>query len=62
MSQPQYSQLICTPRCSLSKVIASRWKQLPASGKQFYREVARVDQEQYELYLAASKQPLGRPV
>jgi hypothetical protein len=62
MSQPQYSQLFCTQRRSLSKVIANRWKQLPASGKQFYREVARVDQEQYELYLAASKQPLGRPV
>jgi hypothetical protein len=47
---------------SLSKVIADRWKQLPANGKQFYRDVARADQEQYEYYLATSKQIPGRPV
>jgi hypothetical protein len=51
-------------RCahSLSKVIANRWKQLPASGKQFYRDVARAHQEQYELYLATSTQLPCHPV
>jgi hypothetical protein len=40
----------------LARVIAHRWKKLPESGRAFYRQVAKVDLEQYERYLAARGQ------
>jgi hypothetical protein len=45
---------------SLSRVIATRWKQLPDHGKHFYRDVARADFEQYERYVAARGQRQGK--
>jgi hypothetical protein len=46
----------------LSKVIAKRWKRLSDRGKEFYRDVARTDQERHEQYLAAVRQSQGRPI
>jgi hypothetical protein len=37
-------------------VISQRWKHLPEYGKEFYRDVARTDQERYEVYLESLRQ------
>jgi hypothetical protein len=38
---------------TLSKEIARRWKTLPKHGRDFYREVAKADQQRHDGYLAA---------
>jgi hypothetical protein len=37
-------------RDRLSKVIAQRWRQLPAEGRAFYRDVAKADQAEYDRF------------
>jgi hypothetical protein len=44
------------PIYSLSKVIALRWKELSEPGREFYKDVARADQEKYDEYIALGGQ------
>jgi hypothetical protein len=36
----------------LSQLISNRWRNLSAAGREFYQQVARVDFDNYESYLA----------
>ena len=41
---------------SLSKVIAERWRLLPAQGSEFYRDIAARDLERYQKQVEAAEQ------